>query len=284
MDKAPGGSSSVPRSRLSWASSSREVSREEKEVHEEVPDVHLEHNDDGQDDAQDAQDGGYLGGPSDTFVLIYYHDHAARYIWDSNERAPIKFVNHLQKIFNLFKPHAQWFNDVVAGSELSGLCMTEYSTISHGMQGAFAEMWPKETPSFHFPVGELTITLHDVDCMLHLLIRERLLDHSQIQRVEAIEWMVDYLGMDPYMADYECRATNGAHIQFSSRKELYENHLVAASEFQAEGDGVFVEYHRACVLRCWLIFLVGTSLFVDQSTTYMDMTYLKYFIDLTIFL
>ncbi|XP_058726271.1 protein MAIN-LIKE 2-like [Vicia villosa] len=159
---------------------------------------------------------------------------------EEKERATIKFVNHARKIFDLFKPHAQWFNDVVVGSGLGGLCMTRYSTISHDMQWAFAERWHKETSSFHLLVGELMITLHDVTCLLHLPIRGRLLDHSGIQRVEAIEWMVDYLGMDPNMADYECGVTSGAHIRFSSLKDLYENHLVEAAESEEEGDGVLL--------------------------------------------
>src|SRR3954465_12699573 len=79
-------------------------------------------------------------------------------------------VNHTRKIFSLFKPTAEWFNDAVRGSGLSGLCMTGYTTISHGMQGAFVERWHRETSSFHLPVGEMTITLHDVHCLLHLPI------------------------------------------------------------------------------------------------------------------
>src|SRR4051812_32910528 len=94
--------------------------------------------------------------------------------------------------------------------------------------------------------------------------------------------MADYLSMDPNMADFECIATSGAHIRFSRLKELYENHLAAAAESEEEGDGLFVEYHRGCALQCWFMFLVGIALFVDKSATYMDMTYLRYFIDLTI--
>ncbi|XP_058780432.1 protein MAIN-LIKE 1-like [Vicia villosa] len=200
---------------------------------------------------------------------------------EEKERPTIKSVNHARKIFSLFKPQTQWFNDVVSGSRLGGLYMTGYSTISHDIQGAFVERWHKKTSSFHLPVGELTITLRDVAYLLHLPIRGRLLNHSRIQRVGAIEGIVDYLGMDPNMADYECRATSGAHITFSNLKELYENHLVAAAEFEQEGDRLFTEYHRACTLRCWFMLLIGIALFVDKSKTYVDMTYLQYFIDLT---
>ena len=48
----------------------------------------------------------------------------------------------------------------------------------------------------------------------------------------------------------------------------------------AEGDDMHVVYHRHCALRCYLLFLVGTSMFVDKSATYIDVIYLKYFIDL----
>ncbi|XP_058734878.1 protein MAIN-LIKE 1-like [Vicia villosa] len=163
-----------------WASSSRKVVREEEEVEEEV----RHHEDDipdadppsGEDDAEED----YPGGPTDTSVLIYYHDHVARLVWEEEERPTIKSMNHARKIFSLLKPQAQWFNNVVAGSGLGELCMTDYSTISHGMQDAFVERWHKETSFFHLHVGELTITLHNVACLLHLPIKGRLLDHSRI--------------------------------------------------------------------------------------------------------
>ncbi|XP_058783219.1 protein MAIN-LIKE 2-like [Vicia villosa] len=192
MKETPTGSSSAPRSRLSRPSSSREVSQEDEEEQEEVPEVHPEHD----NDAQDAQEGGYPGVSSDMSVLIYYHDHAARHIWDDE---------------------VEWVNDVVAGSGLGGLCCTKYITISHGMQGAFFERCDMETLSFHFPIGELTTTLHDVAFLLHLPIRGRL--------------------------------TNGAHVRFSTLKEIYEHHLVAAAGAEDEEDEGFVEYHRACALR-----------------------------------
>src|SRR3954463_15374192 len=118
-------------------------------------------------------------------------------------------VNHARKIFSLFKPTGKWFNDAVRASRLSGLCMTGYTTIIHGMQGAFVERWHRETSSFHLPVGEMTITLHDVQCLFHLPIRGRLQDHSRIHRIKASEWMALYLGMELDMANYECETTNG---------------------------------------------------------------------------
>ncbi|XP_058734877.1 protein MAIN-LIKE 1-like [Vicia villosa] len=189
-------------------------------------------------------------------------------------------VNHTRKIFSLFKPTAGWFNDAVRGSGLSGLCMTCYTTISHGMQGAFVERWHNETSSFHLPVGEMTITLDDVQCLLHLPIRGPLLTHSRIQRVEASQWMALYLGMEPEVADFECATTSGPHIRFITLSRYFEQHLVAAADAEAAGDDLFTQYHRGCALRCWYMHVVGAACFVDKSARYVDVTYLRYFMDL----
>ncbi|CAK8531803.1 unnamed protein product [Lathyrus sativus] len=39
--------------------------------------------------------------------------------------------------------------------------------------------------------------------------------------------------------------------------------------------------HKQHVLWCYFIFLVGTQLFVDTSSTYTDIAYLRYFLDST---
>src|SRR4051812_23280879 len=154
-------------------------------------------------------------------------------------------VSHTRKIFSLFKPTAEWFNDAVRGSGLSGLFMTGYTTISHGMQGAFVERWNKETSSFHLPVGEMTITLHDVQCLLHLPIRGPLLDHSRIQRVEAIEWMTLYLGMEEEVAHFECATMHGdvTWRPFADYAQVVPFDGVAIySGWLACGTGIMVRY------------------------------------------
>lgn len=62
-------------------------------------------------------------------------------------------------------------------------------------------------------------------------------------------------------------------------EKLYKDHLHKLMD--AEGDDMQVEYHWAYTLRCPLLFLVGTSTFVDKSATYVYVVYLQCFIDLT---
>ncbi|XP_058762404.1 uncharacterized protein LOC131635778 [Vicia villosa] len=147
-EEVPGGSTSAPRSRLSQASSSRahEQIPDEDEVPElvEVPEKEVQDSPAARlHAAMQHANLGYLGGPSNISLLIYYNDHAAMHVWDREERLPIKSLNQSRKIFDLFKPRASWFNDVVVGFELGGLFCIGYVTISHDMQGAFAERWHK---------------------------------------------------------------------------------------------------------------------------------------------
>src|SRR4051812_580984 len=43
----------------------------------------------------------------------------------------------------------------------------------------------------------------------------------------------------------------------------------------------YLYYHRGCALRCWYMHVVGAAIFVDKSARYVDVTYLRYFMDLT---
>src|SRR3954466_10092495 len=80
-DVGEGTSSSGSRSRMARVSSSRQREEEEEVAvpylePEGVPDV------DPPAGEEDEQEDGYPGGPFDTSVLIHYHDHVARRIWE----------------------------------------------------------------------------------------------------------------------------------------------------------------------------------------------------------
>src|SRR3954466_8887787 len=90
-----------------------------------------------------------------------------------------------------------------------------------------------------------------------------------------------YLGMEPEVADYECITTSGPHIRFTILSRYFEHHLVAAAEAKDAGDELFTHYHRGCALWCWYMHVVGAAIFMDKSARYVDVTYLRYFMDLT---
>lgn len=93
--------------------------------------------------------------------------------------------------------------------------------------------------------------------------------------------MVTHLGAKPGKVAKEPIDIIGSHDRFSFLEKIYKEHLQWI--MGAEGDDMQVEHHQTYALRCYILFFVGTSIFVDKSATYVDVVYLKYFIDLTAF-
>ncbi|MCI87878.1 putative IMP dehydrogenase/GMP reductase, partial [Trifolium medium] len=53
------------------------------------------------------------------------------------------------------------------------------------------------------PAGEITVTLDDVSCLLHLPLTSRLLDHTSLTKEEGVVVLVDLLGAEPSDAEFE---------------------------------------------------------------------------------
>ncbi|KAI5382188.1 hypothetical protein KIW84_UN0095 [Lathyrus oleraceus] len=122
-----------------------------------------------------AEPTGYSGGPYDTSFLVKYEHHVARHIWFGEERGPkkeLKVAGHGLKLtsrvpLTLPPQMESW----VSRSGLASLQRTSLNKIDTNLVSAFVERWHLETSSFHMPFGEMSITLDDVACLLHLPIR-----------------------------------------------------------------------------------------------------------------
>lgn len=132
--------------------------------------------------------------------------------------------------------------------------------------------------SFHILVGEISITLNNVSCILHLPIQGKLFNYSRTTRPEALDRMVTYLGADRGKAQQELDDTRWCHARFSFLIDLHEHHLDASVE--ADGGDSRVAYHKACALRLYLLVLAEMSIFTDKIATYVNVIYLRYFINL----
>ena len=79
-------------------------------------------------------------------------------------------------------------------SSLTPLLTSGYENISHRFVCAMSERWHEETSNFHLHVGEMTITLDDVACLLGIPIIGRLLHDRELTHEEGLEMMqVDLL-------------------------------------------------------------------------------------------
>jgi len=120
---------------------------------------------------------------------------------------------------------ARWWRDSLQGTGLGWLQDTSYNMINNDLICAFVERWHEETSSFHLPFGEMTVTLDDVSCLLHLPIDGMLLSHEAITRDVAVEWMVTHLGSDPGEARVKVTKTKGAHCRFDYLQRIFKQHM-----------------------------------------------------------
>lgn len=82
---------------------------------------------------------------------------------------------------------------------LAALVAAWYPVANKDLVNVFLERWHQETSSFYLPVGEMTITLDDVFCLLHLLVRDRSIDHvpSTFDRDTVKILLMTHLGILP---------------------------------------------------------------------------------------
>jgi len=74
---------------------------------------------------------------------------------------------------DLRRPHdnQKWFWDPMRASGLHDFIYIGYVNVPHALFMTLCERWHTETSSFHLPVGEMTIILDDVACLLHIPIK-----------------------------------------------------------------------------------------------------------------
>jgi len=98
-------------------------------------------------------------------------------------------------------------------------------SITHEFVCALTERWHEETSSFHLPVGEMTITLDDVACLLSIPITGRILDDGELTCEEGIQMMQDHLYFTAEAAAKEVAKQGVAHVSFGKLKRCYEELL-----------------------------------------------------------
>ncbi|KAI5417738.1 hypothetical protein KIW84_042377 [Lathyrus oleraceus] len=153
---------------------------------------------------------GYPGGSYDMSLLVKYEHHVARHLWFGEERGPkeeLKVTGHGLKLTSrvplALPPQMESW---VSRSGLSSLQRTSLNKIDTNLVSAFVERWHLETSSFHMSFGEMSITLDDVSCLLHLPIRGVFWSPQDVTEEVAVELVVDYLGVSQDEAQSHVRS------------------------------------------------------------------------------
>jgi len=133
-------------------------------------------------------------------LIIYLAVLFVVFVFQFRKKHRVKGISHGKKLSlkNLTIPQLcaqnQWFWDEVNMSSLTPLLTSGYENISHRFVCAMSERWHEETSNFHLHVGEMTITLDDVACLLGIPIIGRLLHDRELTHEEGLEMMqVDLL-------------------------------------------------------------------------------------------
>ncbi|KAI5410400.1 hypothetical protein KIW84_055779 [Lathyrus oleraceus] len=217
-----------------------------------------------------AEPTGYPGGPYDTSLLVKYEHHVARHIWFGEERGPkkeLKVAGHGLKLTSrvplALPPQMESW---VSRSGLASLQRTSLNKIDTNLVSAFVERWHLETSSFHMPFGEMSITLDDVACLLHLPIRGIFWSPQDVTEELAVELAVDYLGVSQGQAQSHVRSCRGSYYKLEWLYDIFVHHRAASS--------------WAYATRAYLLMLVGSTIFADKTFTLVEARYLLLFRDL----
>ncbi|XP_045819193.1 protein MAIN-LIKE 1-like [Trifolium pratense] len=223
---------------------------------------------------QQAVQQAWLGGPIDTSLLTRYEHHVARHVWFGQERVEgdkieLRIVSLGRKLADRIPDHHP---QVIQGwLNISGLCWLERTSLKFTdpqLISAFVERWHPETSSFHMPFGEMTITLDDVACLLHLPVRGQFYTPVSVSQEQAAELAVELLGEEYEFALRETVAQRGGYF---SQQWLYESYNRNAN-FYGKYD---------CAARAWMLMLVGSTILADKSYTRVDAKWLLLFSDLS---
>ncbi|KAJ1400022.1 Aminotransferase-like, plant mobile domain [Sesbania bispinosa] len=214
----------------------------------------------------------YEGGPQDTSLLRSYESHIAWHLWSGEDRGTLKVITHGRK---LKRPENDYVRDIVDDSGLGPLVEGTHSLVDRSLLSAFVERWHKDTSNFHLPgarpwlppldpsLGEMTITLDDVNNLLHIPVHGRFFFLPSLDKDEAKELLVILLGVSYSDAHDEIEYTRGPSVRLGWLRTVYEN---------------MVEKNRlSYATRAYLLHLVGCTIFTGKSALNVRVQYLEMF-------
>jgi hypothetical protein len=144
----------------------------------------------------------------------------------------VKPINDGAKILSVGRPNDNqiWFWDPLRENGLHDLVFLGYAIVPHALLMTLCERWHPETNTFHMSLEEMTVTLDDVACLMHLQIEGRMLSHpKKMLRHEGAVLMVRHLGVSQTEAEKICGTEYSGYISYPKLKEFYTRYLGRAN-------------------------------------------------------
>ena len=155
---------------------------------------------------------------------------------------------------------------------------TGYATVPHALLMTLCKRWHAETNSFHLPVGEMTVTLDDVTCLMHIPIEGRMWSHpKKMSRTDGTDLMVRHLGVHQAEVLINCNEEYGGYISYKALREYYEGYIDSATRLSNPknlGDPQKLERVLTAYVKSYFLYLVGCLLIGDKSNKCIELVYL----------
>ncbi|XP_050228076.1 protein MAIN-LIKE 2-like isoform X2 [Mercurialis annua] len=196
-------------------------------------------------------------GPLDPSVLYDQENHVSSAVWDGQERGVLRCHEHTSKLGEWRLTHQQI--ELVEKAGFGYLRRLPSISLDNPLISALIERWRKETNTFHFRVGEMTITLEDMALLLGLAIDgEPVLGVTYTSCKPICE---KFLGKIP-----DAGYMSGGMVKLSWLKEFFS---------QCPEDAPLEEIERHT--RAYLLYLVGSTIFSTTTGNKVPIMYLPLF-------
>ncbi|KAE8654889.1 thymidine kinase-like [Hibiscus syriacus] len=196
-------------------------------------------------------------GPIDPSVLYDQEKHVSSAVWDGQERGALRCHEHTSKLGEWRLTPKQI--DLVEKAGFGYLRKIPAISLDNPLISALVERWRRETNTFHFTVGEMTVTLQDVAFLLGLAINGKPVIGITYTTCGTV--CEKYLGKAP-----DSTYASGGMVKLSWLKEFF-------SQCPEDAPIEEIEYHT----RAYLLYLVGSTIFSTTTGNKVPVMYLPLF-------
>lgn len=196
-------------------------------------------------------------GPIDDSVLYDQEKHVSSAVWEGQERGALRCHEHTSKLdqWTLTSEQIELVNKAGFGY----LRLIPAISLDNPLISALVERWRRETNTFHFTVGEMSVTLEDVGYLLGLPIDGEPVIGVTYTTCDAV--CMKYLGRTP-----DSGSTSGGMVKLSWLKETFS---------RCPEDASFDDIERHT--RAYLLYLVGSTVFSTTTGNKVPVMYLPLF-------
>ncbi|KAE8668718.1 thymidine kinase-like [Hibiscus syriacus] len=196
-------------------------------------------------------------GPMDPSVLYDQEKHVSSAVWDGQERGALRCHEHTSKLGEWRLTPKQI--ELVEKAGFGYLRKIPAISLDNPLISALVERWRRETNTFHFTVGEMTVTLQDVAFLLGLAIDGKPVIGITYTTCGTV--CEKYLGKVP-----DSTYASGGMVKLSWLKEFF-------SQCPEDASIEEIEYHT----RAYLLYLVGSTIFSTTTGNKVPVMYLPLF-------